>query len=148
MTIALSSVVHLRECLDKYGFWSESLLYGADEDLWKRIIGGGEGKNFAFVSEPTLLKFRASWRKPRRWWQLWEYLEALRKLGLLDSLLSPQFRLSLPHGTTEQKSLWRIMNEDIEGWTESFRQSTVQVLDARLSATEGLAPLIASRFGK
>ena len=148
IAITFSSVVHHQKCLDKYGYWSDSLLYGADQELWRRIIGGGDGRNFAFVSEPTLLKFRAAWDKPKQWWQLWEYHEILRRLKLLDSILPPEFRLSLPAGVTEQESLWRIMNEDIGGWTDSFRQATVQFLDARLSAIDGLAPLMASRIGR
>ena len=39
-----TSVMHRRECLDKYGYLDESLPASADWELWTRIIKGGDSR--------------------------------------------------------------------------------------------------------
>ena len=61
--IPAACVVHRRQCLDRYGYWDDSLPREGDLDMWGRIIKGGGRQNVAYLRAATCLHFRADWKK-------------------------------------------------------------------------------------
>jgi glycosyltransferase involved in cell wall biosynthesis len=148
MDIPLASVMHTRDCLERYGYWDESLPFAGDRDMWISIVGGGGRRNFSFFPLPTVLKFRPLWRdRDPRWWKR-PRIDVYMKLNLLDGILPQQLKVDVPEGMTEQEAVFEVISEDPGKWVAEFRKSIVQLLDARLYTTDDFFPLLLGRLGR
>ena len=126
-----TSVLHRRQCLDKYGYMDEALPAAADWDLWARIIQGGGGGNFAYLPVPTCLHFRANWRSesstlPPAWksqGSFWPPLPAVQTVRV-------------PGGVTAQGAVWAVLSADPARWTRDLRTAVFLALDDHAARSE------------
>lgn len=129
-------VVHRRECFLKYGYWDDALPNCGDWDMWTRIIEGGGRNNFAYLTEPTCLHFRAPWH-PETYLAVhkltvWEWLHAQ------EGLLPTQLKIAVENGVSEQEAVWREMSAHPKEWSKQMRSAIRQVLDQRVSEANEL----------
>lgn len=130
--IPASCVVHRRSCLEDYGYWNDALPACGDWDMWIRIIEGGGRQNFAFLSEPTCLHFRANWRTEKNAGP--DELKIWRTFYDKSALVPESLQVSIPEGVPEQRVFWEHMSADQVGWARSLRKAVVQVFDLRLQS--------------
>lgn len=135
-SIPAGSVVHRRECLDKYGYWNAELPRHGDLDTWARIVEWGGRKNFAYLPETTCLHFRANWRKENEVGQ--PQLEVWKALHSLDGLVPAELKVEVPPEKTEQEAFWLALEADPPGWTASLRTAIQRVLDRHTSLSDQL----------
>lgn len=126
--LGISCVAHLRDCLEKYGYWSETLPSGADAELWNRIITLGGKQNFSYVPVPTAVHFIANWRKQAR--------RTTLKLMLYrwEGSLSPVLAIPEHSGITQQEALWRHLKEFPAARARDMRRAVQLDADRRASA--------------
>lgn len=145
MAITISSVVHRRECLAKYGEWNESLLHYADVELWHRILMAGRFRNLAFENEPTALHFVANWRRDE--WRRTRWLTEWLAGGLLDEVLPDVLRLPVQQGEPQQVTTWRYLAERPDERVGLLRRGVVQFQDALLWKSRTAPGLAGLRAG-
>lgn len=129
-------VVHRRDCFARYGYWNDEIFYGADWDMWKRIIRGGGNGNFAYEGTPTSLHFKANWHdrsQDEGYYTHWRfhYWARLFASGQMPACL----KLDVPGDLTEQQSIWRAISSRPAQWNKEIRIAIQQVLD--LCALQG-----------
>jgi glycosyltransferase involved in cell wall biosynthesis len=107
--IPASCVLHRRECFARYGYWNEALPSCGDWEMWARIISGTD--RLGYLSTPTCLHFRASWR---------ETSNVSSRLTAYPELLNELPALQLPAGGTDQESAWNCIAKDPD-WITSLR---------------------------
>jgi glycosyltransferase involved in cell wall biosynthesis len=129
-----ASIIHRRECLEKYGYWNEDLPSCGDWDLWVRIIDGGGRKNFAHIPEATCLHFRASWRTDANAGPL--ALRVWRGLHSLDNFMPSELKLMVPPGMTEQEACWLAIQEAPQRWTAALRDAVHSVIERRIRLSD------------
>jgi glycosyltransferase involved in cell wall biosynthesis len=134
--IPAACVVHRRECFAKYGYWDEALPSCGDWDMWARIIEGGGRKNFAYLSEPTCLHFRANWHTDT--YLVWHKLTIWKRLHAQEGLLPTELKIAVEDGVLEQEAVWREMSADPQEWTKQVRSAIRQVLDQRVAQANEL----------
>ncbi len=144
LAIGIGSVVHTRDCLERFGYWDETGRPGGDHRLWFSFIRGLGPNGFAFVPTPTSLHFVADWRKERQRWWLPTRASLFGRLGVYDDLLPPVLNVDVPPGVTEQQAVWTAMNVDPATWSAEMRRAVVAVLDGRLARMDDGMPLILS----
>ena len=127
MAMTMTSVMHTRACLERYGYWSEDLLRMADVEMWHRIVAGGGFRRAAFVPEPTLLHFSSSKASPAR-------AGAARRLsdGLLGSAQAQLPSWPIDPGETPQHAAWRYLSGDPARRVQEIRDGVVRFQDALL----------------
>jgi hypothetical protein len=134
--IPAACIVHRRECFLKYGYWNDSLPSSADWDMWVRIIEGGGRANFAYLTDPTALHFRANWRTEATTGQ--PHLLVWKQLHALENFMSSGLKIQIPEGVSEQEAVWQQMSQDPDEWVKKTRSAVLQVLDARISQSDEL----------
>lgn len=143
--IASCTVLHTRDCLEKYGGWDESLLHGGDRELWRRIVAGGDAANFVFVPQPTTLRFLANWRRGEG--------GSARKgagrpgAGRAVHTMLPALRLQIPDGCTEQEAAWRRIEADPAGYPAALREAVIAYHDGMLWQLSGDVTLAFATVG-
>jgi glycosyltransferase involved in cell wall biosynthesis len=128
--IPAACVVHRRDCFEKYGYWNEQLSTCGDWDMWARIIEGGGGKSFIFISEPTILHFVANWKQGRlgglylseQWIDLYESSDEVPN----------ELLIKIPENTIEQEVVWYQLSKDPVRWASNVRRAVVAVFDLRI----------------
>ncbi|MBC7933670.1 MAG: glycosyltransferase family 2 protein, partial [Rubrivivax sp.] len=128
--IPASCFIHRRDCFDRYGYWNEKLPSCGDLDLWARIIEGGGRKNFAHLSVPTCLHFRANWRKKSDVQQ--PQLHVWKALHAVEGLIPSALKLHVPPGITEQEACWAAMSANPAQWSRNLRTAVSAALDRRI----------------
>ena len=144
--VALSTVVHTRACLSKYGYWDEALLRGADKVMWHRILTGGEFRNVQFLSTPTSIRFVSRARHMAGY----RALTGLRRFalgGFLDEVLPKALHLQAKSGEFPQQTAWRYLAEEPEQTVAELRRATVQLQDVILGKARTSAGLMGLRVG-
>lgn len=135
-SIPAACVVHRRDCLDRYGYWDETLPACGDWDMWARIIeGGGRGK-FAYIPEPTCLHFRASWRRETDVGQ--PQLHIWKALHAVEGFMPAALKIDVPPGTTEQGACWTAMSANPAQWSRDLRTAVSAALDRRIVLSDEL----------
>jgi glycosyltransferase involved in cell wall biosynthesis len=143
----LSTVMHLRDCLEKYGYWNGSIRSLGDNELYLRIFRGGSYNNFSVYPLPTAIRFRALWHgRDSRWWRR-PKLDIMHKFNMLAPFLPEKLRFEVPPSQTEQEALWHIMSQDPPQWAFEFREAVHQWMDSRLYDLEQFFPLILAKTG-
>src|SRR5688572_28971531 len=125
--IPASCFVHRKECLQKYGYWNETLSIAGDLDLWVRIINGGPKKNFAYIEMPTCLHFKANWH--HKWYEITFGFGFWKDLFSKEKFLSTQLTVLIPGSLTEQEAIWHEMSLDSASWNKKIRSAINQALD-------------------
>ncbi len=142
LAIGIGSVVHTRECLDRFGYWDETGRSGGDHRLWIQFMAGLGSDGIAFVSEPTNLHFVAEWRRKHTRWWLPSRSTLFRRSGVYEGLLPEVLRVEVTPGAMEQQAVWAAMH-DRPDWNAEMRRAVVAVLDGRLARSDdGLALLV------
>ncbi|MEE9189736.1 MAG: glycosyltransferase, partial [Candidatus Neomarinimicrobiota bacterium] len=129
----LSTIMHLKDSLDQYGYWSESIEIGGDIELWVRLYKSGKLNKFALDPAPTsALIFRAVWHgRSKRFWRR-PVEDIASRLHLSDGVLPPQLQFEIIPPQTEQEALWTNISIDSVGWTNEFRKTIIQWTETRL----------------
>jgi hypothetical protein len=123
--IPASCVVHRRVCLEKYGYWPEDLSVGADWKLWARMIEGGGRTSLAYCRSPSVLHFRAVWKR--------SIAEGMPEVaaGLQIAGRAPwwptEMKLVVPAGTTEQMTFFQALQSP--GYVDRLRASVERVIE-------------------
>jgi hypothetical protein len=126
--IGISCVIHRRDCLEKYGYWNDSMPSWADTELWRRYVKEGGFRSFSYLPVPTAFHFQAVWRT-----QSWKNKLRL-KLNELEGSLPPELSVTVPAGITEQQAVWQHLSGDLPGRTRQLRRAAQVELDRRASA--------------
>ncbi len=126
-SISATCVVHRRTCLDRHGYWDETLPRNGDWDMWRRIISGGGERTFVYEPEPTCLHFRAIWKIEATAgpYELYVWQE-LRARGILPPALAS---VPVEPGQTEQATTWAALAADPAGWSRALRGAVHQEID-------------------
>jgi len=132
--IPASAVVHRRVCHDRYGYWDDSLPRNGDWDMYARIITGGDNRNFRFISDPTVLHFRAIWKIDLD--EVPQGVNTWRRFYELAKHLPKEVHVSITAGKTEQQVFWQLMQRDPLDYAERLQAAIVRVLDMRLLELE------------
>ncbi len=127
-----TSVMHRRECLEKYGDLDETLSAAADWDLWARIVRGGGGRNFAYQPLPTCLHFRASWRTEDGAWMPLAWKPRRHSVRPLR----PMRTVPVATGATAQEAIWDLLSAAPSQWTRDLRTAVFQTLDDHADRSE------------
>jgi glycosyltransferase involved in cell wall biosynthesis len=126
--IGITCVIHRRDCLEKYGYWDDSMPRGADTELWRRYVKGGGFRSFSYLPVPTAFHFQAIWRTQ-------SLKNRLRlKLNVLEGSLPSELSVRVPAGITEQQAVWQYLSGDLPGRTRQLRRAVQVELDRRASA--------------
>lgn len=141
--ISAGCFVHQRACFEKYGYWNEELSFGADHELWTRIIKGGKGRNFAYLPEPTCLHFRANWRTEANSGHL--QLQVWKQLHAVENFMPPILNVVVPEGQTEQQAVWQAIATNPRDWTRQLRTAIHAVLDKRIAIMDELVSEVLRR---
>lgn len=96
VTMPSSCVAHRRVCLEKHGYWNESLMGAGDGDLYSRILQP-DGKNMLYIPIVTGLHFLANWRRDH--WRLRLRLGVRRR----DGTLPKEMHIEIPPGNRNSK---------------------------------------------
>jgi glycosyltransferase involved in cell wall biosynthesis len=142
------SVVHTRDCLEKYGYWDETILRNGDHELWRRIILGGNRRNFIFVPEPTSMHFVADWRRKNRRWREISRRILLTRFDLVDRLLPDALQTDFSKYISEQEAIWGLIESDPAGYTTALRDAVIIHRDAMLWQLSGLVTLAFALTGR
>jgi glycosyltransferase involved in cell wall biosynthesis len=143
----LSSIMHHKSCLDKYGYWSESIKFGADVELWVRFYKAGKHMNFIIDPVPTsVLIFRAIWhgRSKKLWRKPKEDITS--KLHLYKGVLPRQFQFNIIPSKKEQETLWSNISIDPIDWTHEFRKAIMIWNDTQLYDIDHLSYFLFQKF--
>jgi hypothetical protein len=146
MAMTLCSVAHTRACVERHGWWDETMLRAGDVEFYHRIATGGAMTNVAFLSEPTGLHFVSNWRvtpqfKARKrvaWWLLH---------GLYDRDLPQALRLSVEPGESPQQAAWRRLSTNPGEQVAAIRDAVVRFHDALLWRGRSTARMAGLRAG-
>ncbi len=134
-SIPAGCVVHRRECFDRYGYWNDALECNGDWDMWARIIEGGGARNFAFVTEPTCLHFRANWRTEATTGL--PTLRVWKQLHTIAGFMPDALKIPVADGETEQEACWKLLAAGAQSsWTPSLRAAVHQVIDQRIAQSD------------
>jgi glycosyltransferase involved in cell wall biosynthesis len=125
--LSITNVIHRRECLEKYGYWNETIREGGDWELWMRVIEGGQGRNFAYLPLPTALHFLANWRQLRQTWRG----KVLSRVREWEGGILPELRLVLREGCTEQEIAWLALSQEPAQWVRDLRRAVQVDVDRR-----------------
>lgn len=125
--ISATNVAHRRSCLQKYGYWDESLPRNGDWELWARIIKGGGGNNFAYEPSPTGLHFRAVWKTEATLGppDLYHWRE-LRARGIFSDTIPT---VPTASDEPEQATAWRALQAAPTGEMRRLRAEVHEALD-------------------
>jgi GT2 family glycosyltransferase len=142
MAMTMSTVMHTRACLERYGYWSEDLPRMADVEMWHRIVAGGGFRRAAFVPEPTLLHFTSSKPTPAR-------TQAARWItrGILGAAQSQLPSWRIDPGETPQQAAWRYLSDDPARRVREIRDGVVRFQDALLWSARSSLGLAGLRAG-
>jgi hypothetical protein len=127
--ITMCTVAHTKQCLDKFGYWDETLARSADKEMWRRILEGGRFERFAFLAEPTTLHFVAAWRKTPVL-AVQESASRILLKGVLRTTSPAALRLPSPPGMTQQQAAWEYLAAAPAERVARLREAVVQVQDA------------------
>ena len=134
--IPASCVVHRRECLDKYGYWDETLAGSADRDMWARIISArNEPANFVHLDTPTTLHFRAAWRTEdttERRLRIW------KRLHDIPGAMPEALKIPVSPGESEQAAVWRAISAAPDAWMRGLREAVIATIDRRVALSDEL----------
>jgi glycosyltransferase involved in cell wall biosynthesis len=119
--LSISQVVHLRSCVEHYGWWHEQLPRTGDWELWRRILNGGKWQRFAYDPIPTSMHFVAAWRRGETWRR-----RVLRDVQQWEGPLAPELSVQVPDGVTEQEAVWRAMSSAPLEWAAGVRQAIAE----------------------
>jgi len=144
--ITMCTVVHTRSCLDRYGYWDETLLRSADIEMWHRIMAGGHFRNHAFLSDPTSLHFVAGWRKTGRY-RARTRLASFLAGDFLNGLPAGALRLPVQANETQQASAWNRLAANPVVRIREIRKDVVLYQDALLWKSRTPAGLIGMKVG-
>ncbi len=144
--ITMCTVVHPKECLDKYGYWDETLARSADKEMWWRILEAGRFERLAFVPEPTTLHFVAAWRKTPAL-VVQESASRAFTRGFLRSATPAGLRLPSPHDVTQQQAAWEYLAAAPDERVARLREAVVQFQDAVLWRSKTSAGLLGLGIG-
>ncbi len=125
-SITMTSVVHRRSSLDRYGYWPEDLPKGGDWVLWRRMVGPSEGANLAYLPTVTCIHFRADWRDPTDWGPppLREWLAEAATSWWPEGL-----QVGIGPDAPPQTEVWRRLAADPVGLSGLMRDGVVDVID-------------------
>lgn len=144
--ITMCTVAHSRACLDKYGYWDETMSFGADVVMWHRILMGGRFKNLAFDPNPTSLHFVANWRhtkahRRRSWLAGWLLAD------FVNGMLPDALRLRAQPDRTQQEVAWLRLARNPAAQVGEIREGVVQLSDTMLWRSRTQPWLATLRFG-
>jgi GT2 family glycosyltransferase len=131
MALTMCSMAHTRASVDRHGPWDETMLSAGDAEFYYRIASGGEGRNVAFVPEPTALHFVAKWRATPRSRSRGRLAGRLLR-SLYDRYLPDALRLAVEPGESQQQAAWRRLSANPDGQAAAIRHAVVQFHDALL----------------
>ena len=144
--ITMCTVAHTRHCLEKYGYWDESMRFGADVVLWHRIAAGGAFQKLAFEPQPTALHFVANWRNTKahrlRSWTAGWVLD-----DFVDRMLPLALRLRAETDRTQQEAAWLRLAGDPDAEVHAIREGVVQLSDTMLWRSRTQPRLAGLRVG-
>lgn len=144
--ITMCTVVHTRSCLEKYGYWDETLLRSADIALWHRIVAGGRFRNQAFLPEPTSLHFVAGWRNTGLH-RARMRLERFFARAVLDRLPAGALRLPIRADEPQQAGAWNHLAANPQAAVRELRRDVVLYQDALLWKARTPAGLFGLQVG-
>jgi Glycosyl transferase family 2 len=142
MAMTITTVMHTRACLERYGYWSEDLPRMADVEMWHRIVAGGGFRRAAFVCEPTALHFASSAPMPAP-------TRAARSItaGILGSAQSQLPSWRIDPGETPPQAAWRYLSDDPTRRVQAIRDGVVRFQDALLWSARSSLGLAGLRAG-
>jgi glycosyltransferase involved in cell wall biosynthesis len=144
--ITMCTVAHSRACLDKYGYWDETMSFGADVVMWHRILMGGRFKNLAFDPNPTSLHFVANWRDTkahrRHSWIAGRLLD-----DFVNEMVPDPLRLRARPDRTQQEAAWLWLARNPTALVGEIRDGVVQLSDTMLWRSRTQPRLVGLRAG-
>jgi len=142
MAMTMTSVMHTRACLDRYGYWSEDLRRMADVEMWHRIVAGGGFRRAAFVAEPTLLHFTSSTPMAAR-----THAAGWITRGVLGAAHSQLPSWRIDPGDLPQQAAWRHLSDDPARRVQEIRDGVVRFQDSLLWNARSIVGLAGLRAG-
>jgi septal ring factor EnvC (AmiA/AmiB activator) len=132
--ISATCVAHRRDCLERHGYWDETLPRNGDWELWGRIIRSGGEQNFAHDPTPTSLHFRAIWKTDTTLGspELYQW----RDLRAYGTLPTDYPTVPTAPGEPEQATAWRALAADPDGEVARIRREVVVALDLVAARTD------------
>lgn len=128
-SLPASCFIFRSRCLEKYGGWNESIASCGDWDQWARIIREGGRKNFAYLSTPTCLHFRANWRTQANAGPLelktWQY----RSENQNPRGPAPAFKIPVERFPTEQTAFTSLLEAGAAAFSREIRSECQRLLD-------------------
>ena len=118
-------VMHTREVLEQVGYWPEDVPVVGDWVCWNRIIDLRGDDCVAYCSEPTVLHFRAAWKKGTQFDM--PDVRKISKIARENAWWPKAFRLSFPPGATEQLIVAELMSAHPTSFCESLRAAVNEV---------------------
>lgn len=141
--IPAACVVHRRECLDRYGYWDDSLPREGDLDMWGRIIKGGGRQNVAYLRAATCLHFRADWKKKNSILDeeiVWDRFYALA------GFMPDGMKINVPVNMTEQQATWQVISVDAQAWSNNLREAIQLAFERRVAHSDALMGWMLKRW--
>jgi hypothetical protein len=151
-SIPAPCIVHRRSGLERYGYWPDHLWQGElspaiDWELWRSMLRPSGGRNLAFIPEPTVIHFRASWRDADRWGlPVWSEWAAEREHG--TTWWPSELAVDMTGVAAPQEAAWRALEADPVGWAMRLRQGTGLVLDGWAGEAVGLRQHLVATTGQ
>lgn len=122
-TLPSGCVVHARAALERCGYWPEDSPEAADWILWRRMIGSDDP--VAYLRQPTMLHFSATWRKSRH--ACMEQVRTLLEIADRSAWWPPALRIP-PADAPEQAAAWHALQHG-DDWTGAVRRGAADVID-------------------
>jgi glycosyl transferase family 2 len=134
-TIPSGNIVYRRLCHERVGWYREDIHFGADWDMWKRIIASAGGANLAYQPLLTQLHFRASWKGPGIFGPqpLATWLVEAR-----GAWWPPDLKVAVPAGMPPQAIFAELLTRDAPGWAARWRAAVPRLMDG-LAWRDGVA---------
>ena len=144
--ITMSTVVHERSCLDRFGYWDETLRYSGDKELWHRMIGGEAANRLAFLPQPTALHFVANWRNSPGYRLGSDIIRVLAR-GILAEVPS-ELRLPADPARTQQEVAWQRLHDHSQERVQAIRGAVAAFQDAILWNDDRMPGLVGINVGR
>lgn len=133
MVISLSTVIHSRRALDRYGYWDETMDRGADQVQWAGIVALSPTPP-VFVPTPTSVRFvsivrrAAALKRDRR-------ARAMGSCSLVEAVWPADLRWPVHHDM--QRVAFEILSRDPVEAVARMRAAAIQLQDALLQTAHG-----------
>lgn len=115
--IPAGTVVHRRDCFERFGYWPENIERSGDWEIWRQFFRGGA--TYLSLAVPTMLHFTADWRRAMA--------KELRTLKVFDRLAGRKawwpagLRAVVREGVPEQAEVSEAMLRGGQAWCTGIR---------------------------